>query len=163
MSVESSSSNKKHRVIAWKPEGAETAEKPRRGFPRWARNALWVLGVFLFWRLGIAPFVFHGPSSSIPGAPASAESISTTFANRSQAEFARAEAMRAVEVIAKTSPDHPTIVNYLVTIDKLRNEADKSLADGNFVNAVQRYNSLTGRGEGAGDFPRGPAQGPGRL
>lgn len=146
MSVDSSSSQKKHRVIGWKPEGADTTVAPRAGLPRWARNTLVVVGVFLIWRLGIAPFVFRSdrPEAATDfGGTTPVASLTQSFENRSKAEFARSEANRALEVIAKTKPDHPAIINHLVTIDRLRAAADSALGNRDYVTAVQRYEALT--------------------
>lgn len=153
MSVDSSPSNKKHRVIAWKPEGADNVPSSSQRFPRWVRvtgmvaAALFVLLAvrtgYVLWELENARMAGQ---RGLAGAPGS--TFGQDFADRSRAEFARSEAMRAIDVIAKTTPDHPAIVNYLVTIDKLRNEADRALGSHNFAVAVERYGVLTREAKG---------------
>lgn len=146
MSVESSPTSKKHRVIAWKPEGADHNPAQRRGLPPWARIGGGILLALLALRIVVVLWQEFGqPEAADPTALSTGTNanLSQVFADRSRAEFARNAAMRAVEVVEKSPTDHNAIVQRRITIKNLLEGADKALGDRNFGAAVQRFDAVT--------------------
>ncbi|MBE2212486.1 MAG: hypothetical protein IAE82_01340 [Opitutaceae bacterium] len=139
---------RKHRVVAL---GTDPAAAPRKAMPRWLIITASIVGlllVVLTVRVIIVLRELERARSELTAAGgASAADPSVAFANRSRAESARQAAMRSIESAGKIPSQHPTALQMMVEVERLRDPADKAFGDRDYAKAIQLFEEISRRAD----------------